>query len=193
MFASANHLPEDARSKVAVELNHCLADGLDLYSQIKTAHWNVRGPHFAALHELFDKFAESVADHDDEIAERAVALGALARGTVGNSAEASRLSEYPEEAVRDLEHVALLAERFEKALAGLRSARDVAELNEDVDTVDLLTGIVTEYEKHGWMLKATLEGTSGRSGGQSPDPQQRQHATGQHAGQPTKRGAAARA
>ena len=184
MFASANRLPEDARSKIADELNLCLADGLDLYSQIKTAHWNVKGPHFAALHRLFDEFAASVTEHDDEIAERAVALGALARGTVGNAAEASRLSEYPEVLTRDLEHVALLAERFEKALDGLRTARDVAELNEDVDTVDLLTGIVTEYEKHGWMLKATLEGGEDDA---------RERAAQQHATERTKRGAAARA
>jgi len=52
--------------------------------------------------------------------------------------------------------VKLVAERIDVFLAGLRSAREVADEREDVDTVDLLTAIVTEFEKHGWFLRATL-------------------------------------
>jgi DNA-binding ferritin-like protein len=70
------------------------------------AHWNLKGPYFAALHPLFDSIASSALSSNDEIAERAVALGALATGTVRTSASRSRLPQYPEDLTRDLEHVA---------------------------------------------------------------------------------------
>jgi len=158
MYPSMIPLPEKTRETIAKDLNACLADGLDLHSQIKVAHWNVKGPQFASLHVLFETFAVALAGHTDTIAERAVALGAIATGTTRHTAKASRLPEYPGETTRDLEHVALLAERFEVFLKGLRAARTTAEKAGDTDTVDLLTGVVSEFEKHGWFLRATLEG-----------------------------------
>jgi starvation-inducible DNA-binding protein len=158
MYPSMIPLPEKTREAIAADLNACLADGLDLHSQIKVAHWNVKGPQFAALHTLFESFAVALALHTDAIAERAVALGAIAVGTARHTAKASRIAEYPGDTTRGLDHVGLLAERFETFLKGLRSARTTAEKSGDTDTVDLLTGVVTEFEKHGWFLKATLEG-----------------------------------
>jgi starvation-inducible DNA-binding protein len=157
MYKSPSTLPEKARAAVAETLNARLADGLDLHGQIKVAHWNVKGPQFPSLHPLFETFAVSLAEHNDEIAERAVTLGGLAHGTARHVAKASRLPEYPQETTRDLEHVRLLADRFETYLAGLRESRAVAEQSADTDTVDLLTGIVTEFEKHAWFLRASLE------------------------------------
>jgi starvation-inducible DNA-binding protein len=157
MYTSPSRLPEDARSTVAQALNARLADGLDLHSQIKVAHWNIKGPQFAALHPLFETFALSLANHNDAIAERAVTLGARAYGTARHVASRSRLPEYPQDTTRDLEHVRLLAERFEQYLEGVRDARGVAEKHGDTDTVDLLTGIVSEFEKHAWFLRASLE------------------------------------
>src|SRR5687767_8726321 len=112
MNKSPSHLPEDARAKLAETLNARLADGLDLHSQIKVAHWNIKGPQFAALHPLFETFAVSLAAHNDSIAERAVTLGGRAYGTARHVATASRLPEYPQETSRDLDHVRLLAERI---------------------------------------------------------------------------------
>lgn len=156
MYASPSHLSPDARQKIAAALNAALVDGLDLHSQIKVAHWNIKGPHFAALHPLFETFAVSLAEHNDSIAERAVTLGAQVYGTARHVGGNSRLPEYPQETTRDLEHVRLLAERIEVYLRGLRAARDVGEEQSDTDTVDLLTGIVSEFEKHDWFLRATL-------------------------------------
>src|SRR5436305_2919601 len=116
MYKSPSHLPEEARVKIADTLNARLADGLDLHSQIKVAHWNVKGPQFAALHPLFESFAVALAARNDQIAERAVTLGGLAGGTARQVAAASTLPEYPAGTTRDLEHVALLAERFGKYL-----------------------------------------------------------------------------
>ena len=157
MYKSPSHLPEDARVKIADTLNSRLADGLDLHSQIKVAHWNIKGPQFAALHPLFETFAVSLAAHNDAIAERAVTLGARAYGTVRHVAKTSKLPEYPQETTRDMEHVKLLADRIETYLEGTRAARGVGDALGDTDTVDLLTGIVTEFEKHAWFLRASLE------------------------------------
>jgi starvation-inducible DNA-binding protein len=157
MYTSPSTLPEKARAAIAETLNARLADGLDLHGQIKVAHWNIKGPQFPSLHPLFETFAVSLAEHNDEIAERAVTLGGLAYGTARHVAKASRLPEYPQETTRDLEHVRLLAERFEAYLGGLRESRGVAERQGDTDTVDLLTNIITEFEKHAWFLRASLE------------------------------------
>ena len=157
MFKSPSQLSEVARTKVAEQLNARLADGLDLFSQIKVAHWNVKGPQFAALHPLFETFAVGLALQTDLIAERAVTLGAKAYGTARYVSKVSTLPEYPQETTKDLEHVKLLAERFDKFLEGVRASRKVAEENGDTDSVDMLTGLVTEFEKHSWMLRASLE------------------------------------
>lgn len=156
MYPSPNRLPEDARARIIASLNDRLADGLDLHMQIKVAHWNVKGPHFAALHALFETMAIGLAAHNDAVAERAVTLGGRAYGTARHVAKASRVPEYPQETTRDLEHVRLLAERIDVYLEHVRDARGVAEKAADTDTVDLLTQIVTEFEKHGWFLKASL-------------------------------------
>ena len=157
MYRSPTPLSETTRTALAGSLNQRLADGLDLHGQIKVAHWNIKGPHFAALHPLFETFAVSLANHNDAIAERAVTLGALAQGTARHVAKASRLADYPQDTTRDMDHVKLLAERIESYLEGLRETRDLGETEDDVDTVDLLTGIITEFEKHAWFLRASLE------------------------------------
>jgi starvation-inducible DNA-binding protein len=158
MYKSPSHLPEAARSKIADMLNERLADGLDLHSQIKVAHWNIKGAQFASLHPLFETFAVGLANFNDAIAERAVTLGGRAFGTARHVAKKSRLPEYPQETTRDMEHVKLLAERFETYLEGARDSRSRAEELKDTDTVDLLTQVVTEFEKHSWFLRASLEG-----------------------------------
>lgn len=86
-----------------------------------------------------------------------MSLGAQVRGTVRYAARASSLPEYPAEATRDLMHARLLAERFAQYTAGLRETRGLAASRGDDDTVDLLTAVVQEFEKHGWFLRASLE------------------------------------
>jgi len=157
MYKSPSHLPEDTRVAISNQLNARLADGLDLHSQIKVAHWNIKGPQFAALHPLFESFAISLAAFNDSIAERAVTLGARAYGTTRHVAKSSKLPEYPQDTSRDLEHVKLLAERFDKYLDGMRESRSIGEKLGDADTVDLFTKIVTDFEKNAWFLRASLD------------------------------------
>ncbi len=156
MYKTPSSLPEQSRAALIATLNDRLADGLDLHSAIKTAHWNVRGPQFPALHPLFEQFATQLANHTDAIAERAVTLGGLAAGSARHVAKHSRLADYPNDVTRDLDHVRLLAERFDAYLGLVRESRGIAEKNGDTDTVDLLTGVVTDFEKNAWFLRATL-------------------------------------
>ena len=91
MQPTHNALSENVRAQSAELLNLHLAAAIDLHGQLKQAHWNVRGPTFIAVHELFDKVAETVEGYTDQIAERAAALGAIAQGTVQVAAERSFL------------------------------------------------------------------------------------------------------
>jgi starvation-inducible DNA-binding protein len=155
-YKTPSPLPEKDREQIAASLIARLAEGLDLHSQIKVAHWNVKGPHFAALHPLFETFAMSLAAHTDAIAERAVTLGAQARGTARWVARTSSLPEYPCDASQGVVHARLLAERFEQFTGALRTSRQLAADLGDEDTVDLLTAVVRDFEKHAWFLRATL-------------------------------------
>lgn len=156
MYKTPSKLSETARTELISALNARLVDGLDLHSQIKVAHWNVRGPQFPALHPLFETFANQLATFNDSIAERAVTLGGLATGTARHVSKTSRLPDYPQDTTRDLEHVKLLAERFEIYLQGVRDARALAAKNGDDESEGLLTDVVTELEKNTWFLRATL-------------------------------------
>jgi starvation-inducible DNA-binding protein len=158
MYKSPSPLEETARVRLIEGLNARLADGLDLWTQVKVAHWNVKGPQFASLHPLFETFAISLANFNDAVAERAVTLGGVAHGTARHVAAHSRLPEYPGETSRGLDHVRLLAERFDVFLEGLRESRTLGEKTGDTDTVDLLTGVISEFEKNSWFLRASLEG-----------------------------------
>lgn len=156
MFATKNNLPEAARKALVGLLNQALADTADLYSQLKQAHWNVKGLHFIALHELFDKLAEGVEGHVDEIAERVTALGGYATGTVRMSAGASRLPEFPADALEGAACVGALVERYAALGASVRAAIQAAADHGDADTSDLFTGFSRDLDKDLWFLEAHL-------------------------------------
>jgi starvation-inducible DNA-binding protein len=142
-------------------LNQQLADTFDLYSQAKQAHWNVKGPQFFELHELFDKLAEELTEYVDSIAERATALGGTALGTVRMSASASRLSESPVEEAGDLFCVEMLAARYSALGATTRAAIDRAAGAGDAATADLFTEVARGLDKRLWFLEAHLQAGSG--------------------------------
>src|SRR5439155_6206403 len=96
-YASPSRLPAAARAEIVDALLARLADGLDLQSQVKLAHWNVKGPHFATLHALFETLATALALRNDEVAERAVTLGGVAIGSVRQVAGVSAIPDYPAE------------------------------------------------------------------------------------------------
>jgi starvation-inducible DNA-binding protein len=117
-------------------LNQQLADALDLALQAKQAHWNVKGPSFIALHELFDSVVEEIVEHADDLAERAVELGGTAFGTVRTAANTSRLPEYPLDISSGRQHVAAaLSAALARFGASARAGIDAATALGDVGTI----------------------------------------------------------
>src|SRR6059036_928895 len=104
-----NDLPENVRSQVSDLLNNRLAEAIDLETQTKQAHWNVKGPQFIALHKLFDEVHDAVEEYVDLLAERVVQLGGIAEGTVRMVAERTELTDSPRQIVAGAEHVNALA------------------------------------------------------------------------------------
>ena len=149
-------LPAKARTKVIALLNARLADAVDLQLQAKQAHWNVKGPNFIALHELFDKIAGDVGGHVDDIAERITALGGVAEGTVQSVSGRSKLDPYPLELVDGRSHVDALAAALARFARSARKAIDDAAKAGDAGTSDLFTGVSRSVDKGLWLLEAHL-------------------------------------
>ena len=155
LIPTRNALPHEARSTSVALLNAALADLTDLQSQAKQAHWNVRGKRFYPLHKLFDEIAESVGRPLDEIAERAVQLGGIAKGTLRQAAAASRLEEFPAFPLDEQSVLSALTVRVAWAANSIREAIDAASQAGDADTADLFTEVSQILDKNLWMLEAS--------------------------------------
>ena len=156
-------MPAEVREQMITVLNQHLADTFDLYSQAKQAHWNVKGPQFFQLHELFDKLADESQGYVDLIAERVTALGGTATGTVRMSAAASRLNEYPLDVSRGLSSVEALVAAYAALTETTREAIESAERAGDADTADLFTEVSRGLDKSLWFLEAHLQSSDDRS------------------------------
>ncbi|GIV89983.1 MAG: DNA starvation/stationary phase protection protein [Chloroflexus sp.] len=157
-FTTRIDLPLEQRRSLITMLNQQLADTFDLMSQTKQAHWNVKGPHFMELHELFDTLAGHLNDFVDALAERVTALGGMAMGTARMAAATSRLPEYPTDITDGMAHVAALADRFAAYAQTTRHAINAAAEMGDQATADLMTEIVRTIDKDLWFLEAHLQG-----------------------------------
>lgn len=156
MFDTQIDLKGKVREQMTTLLNQQLADTFDLYSQTKQAHWNVKGPQFHALHELYDDLAAKLLDPIDEMAERVTALGGAAQGTIHMAAEMSRLPDFPL-MVNSIESVQALAERYATVAASTRAAIDKADEAGDLGTADLFTGLSRELDKALWFIEAHVQ------------------------------------
>ena len=157
MHPSRNDLPQATREKVVALLNQNLADCMDLSNQAKQAHWNVKGPSFIALHELFDKVAAAAREFSDEIAERATALGGVAEGTTQVIGQRTRLAPYPLDISRGRDHVNWLADALAAFGKSARTAIDQTDQLGDKDTADLFTEISREIDKLLWFVEAHVQ------------------------------------
>jgi starvation-inducible DNA-binding protein len=151
-------LSEETRVQVVEILNNSLAATLDLKTQIKQAHWNVKGMNFYQLHELFDEMAGEIEEYVDMIAERVTALGGVALGTARIAASDSILSEYPLDIIDGLDHVIALAERFAAYGKLVRDGIDKTDGLGDADTADLYTEVSRTVDMRLWFLEAHLQG-----------------------------------
>src|SRR5882724_4155990 len=149
-----NTLREPIRRPMIALLNQQLADVLDLGLQAKQAHWNVKGPHFIGLHELFDKVAEQLEEFTDDVAERAVELGGTALGTIQIVSKQSRLPAYPLDLASGRKHVEALSNALAKLGATTREVIDTAAKGGDADTADLFTEVSRGVDKLLWLVEA---------------------------------------
>jgi starvation-inducible DNA-binding protein len=155
-YPTRNDLPAELRSRLAALLNQTLATTLDLKTQTKQAHWNVKGMDFIQLHELFDELSGELEEYVDLVAERITALGGTAMGTARTAATESILPEYSFEAIDGPEHVTALADRFGLYAKHLRSAIETTADLGDADTSDLYTEVSRAIDKRLWFLEAHL-------------------------------------
>lgn len=156
VYPTRHDLAAEVRSQVAALLNQTLAATLDLKTQTKQAHWNVKGMDFLQLHELFDELSTELEEFVDMVAERVTALGGTALGTARIAASESILPEYDLTAVDGAEHVTALAERYATYGAHVRTAIDSTGSWGDADTADLYTEISRAIDKRLWFLEAHL-------------------------------------
>jgi starvation-inducible DNA-binding protein len=157
MYKTKIDLSEKTRRSVITILNDRLADAIDLQSQVKQAHWNVKGPHFIALHELFDKISDAVLGYIDDLAERVTSLGGAAEGTVAVAAKRSKLKNYPLSITSGRDHLFYLSTQVAVFGKAVRAGIDQTAALGDADTADLFTGMSRELDKHLWFLEAHLQ------------------------------------
>ena len=154
MHSTKNTLDAAKRGKSIVLLGMGLIHALDLERHAKQAHWNVRGPNFKALHELFDEVAQQAEDASDLLAERVVALGGTADGRAHEVGSRSTLTEYPTEASIGNEHVEALSRSIATFGSLARDAIDQADGWGDADTADIFTEISRGLDKALWLVEA---------------------------------------
>jgi starvation-inducible DNA-binding protein len=160
LYPTKNDLPEASRINAIGLLNQRLADCIDLQTQCKQAHWNVKGPSFIALHKLFDEINEDVEEYVDLLAERVVQLGGIAEGTARSVAARSTLRDYPLNLSSGKEHVEALSDAL--AQFGRTARIGIEEMNEleDADSADILTEISRGTDKWLWFVEAHLQAES---------------------------------
>ncbi|MEZ5329408.1 MAG: DNA starvation/stationary phase protection protein Dps [Verrucomicrobiales bacterium] len=149
-----NSLPEKIRIEMAALLQDRLADSIDLMMQAKQAHWNIKGPHFMTLHELFDKVYTDAGVYVDLIAERIVQLGGIAQGTIRSAAARSGLPEYPLDITSGHKHVAELAHAIAFYGETIRKAIALSTQLDDANTTDMFTQILRGADMNLWFVEA---------------------------------------
>ncbi len=157
MHKTLNTIPFKNRGEIVNLLNARLSDALDLYVQSKLAHWNVRGPTFIALHELFDKAAAQADEYADTLAERAAQLGGVATSTTQQIATASTLKAYNTKASKPDDVTKIIAGAWAQFANTIRADIKTAEDKKDAVTADILTGIAGEADKMLWFIEAHLQ------------------------------------
>lgn len=155
-YRSRIDLDASVRETSAALLQARLTDAIDLESQMKQAHWNVKGRDFFQLHELFDRIHGVVEEFVDLIAERITATGGVADGRVRTVAAKSTLREYPLGAMLGRAHLDAVAAALAAFGQAVRQDIHEAERAGDADTADVFTQISREIDKQLWFVEAHL-------------------------------------
>ena len=149
-------IPAEQRSSIVQALSKLLADTYVLYLKTHSFHWNVEGPMFQTLHQMFMEQYTEIWNAIDLIAERIRSLGEYAPGTYREYARLTRIKE-TEGVPRAEEMIKLLIEGQEAVVRTAREALPIAEEANDQPTLDLLTQRMQIHEKNAWMLRSLLK------------------------------------
>jgi starvation-inducible DNA-binding protein len=149
-------LPETVRAQSVALLNKQLAAAIDLHAQVKQAHWNVRGPGFIAIHELFDKVSGEVEEFSDRLAERAGGLGGTADGTIQTAAKHSFLVPYSLGIADEHSHVFAVSAVLAAFGRSIHMASAQAAAFGDADTADLFTEISRAVDQELWFVESHI-------------------------------------
>lgn len=154
MHTTHNTLPERVRAQSVELLNLHLSAAIDLYGQLKHAHWNVRGPDFIGVHRLFDEIAVGAASVADRLAERTAGLGGVAQGTIQLATKRSFLVPYPLDIADVTEHCFAVSAALAAFGQSIHEASGRATLFGDTDTADLLTEVSRSIDQQIWLVES---------------------------------------
>ena len=145
------------RAAIAAGLSRLLADTYTLYLTTHNFHWNVTGPMFNSLHEMFMTQYTELWNAVDPIAERIRALGHTAPGSYAEFGTLSSLPDAPQQPPKAMKMVRILMEGHEAVARTARSLLPVVEAASDEPTADILVQRLTVHEQAAWMLRSLLE------------------------------------
>ena len=154
MHPTQNTLSEDIRTQSIEQLNKHLAAAIDLHAQVKQAHWNVRGPSFIAVHELFDRVSVDVETFSDMIAERCGGLGGLASGGIQTSVKQTYLLPYPVGIADETKHIFAVSTALATFGEAVRNSIDDTAASGDAVTADLLTEVCRGVDRQLWFVES---------------------------------------
>ena len=157
MYATGIDLSEKNRVQIIELCNACLAEAVDLQLHCKHAHWNVKGPNFIALHQLFDQINESVEDYIDLIAERVVQVGGVANSTSRVVPTWAHMPENDSQSPRKRDYVQSLSGALASFGKIAREAIGKSSALGDAVSADTFTEISRGVEKWLWMVEAKLQ------------------------------------
>lgn len=157
MYRTKIDLSSKTREAVIKELQPRLADGVDLITQAKQAHWNVKGPSFIPLHDLFERIADEVRGYTDLIAERITALGGVAEGTAAVVAERSILPKYPLDIADGSAHVDAMSTALATFGEAVRAGIDATDALGDQVTADILTEVARGIDTSLWLVESHVQ------------------------------------
>ena len=152
-----NALPEEQQAKLVEILNRRLADAIDLQLQSRQAYWNVKGPQFMALRELFDKVVHGVEEDANLIAARIVQLGGMAEGTAHAVAGRTSLNGYLPTTANGNSHIDALLTTLVDFGRHVRYASEQATELKDADTAAIFTEIARGIDKWHWFVETSQQ------------------------------------
>ena len=150
-------ISEKDRAAIATGLSHLLADTYTLYLTTHNFHWNVTGPMFNTLHQMFMVQYTELWAAADPVAERIRSLGHFAPGSYAQFGKLASVPDVPTILPKALEMVRILVQGHEAVARTARGLFPIAEKASDEPTADLLTQRLTVHEQTAWMLRSLLE------------------------------------